>query len=109
MVGWFGFAELVTAAASIVVVDAGPPHQGCPDLELTRQAVAERAHPPAEESGEWRASYVVTQSSVPGEAEVLRLELVDPEGRVRLRREFAIAGESCDVVASAIALVLERY
>ncbi len=108
-VGGFALAQVLAAMASIVVIDAGQDHQGCPDLLLTRQEVAERVHPPEQESGEWSARYVVTQSSVPGEAQFVRLELADPAGRVRLRRELAIEGETCESVAQAIALVLERY
>ncbi len=109
MVGGFGLAELLAAAASIVVIDAGPAHQGCPNLETTRQKVVERVRPPEQDAGEWSARYVVTQSSAPGDPQFVRLELVDPRGRVRLRRELSIEGETCDSVAEAIALVLERY
>jgi hypothetical protein len=101
-------AEVTATPLSIVVLDAGPAHDGCPNLELTQRAVSERVRAESE-SGQWSARYVVTQSSVPGESEIVRLELSDPEGRVRLRREFALAGEDCEHVAEAIALVLERY
>jgi hypothetical protein len=109
MVAILLLAQVTAAPLSIVVSEAGPPREGCPNLELTQRAVNERLYGHDTEGGQWAARYVVTQSSVPGQNEVVRLELSDPEGRVRLRRELAIANEDCSDVAQAIALVLERY
>ncbi len=109
MVATLVLAGIAAAPLSVVVSEAGPPREGCPNLELTQHEVNERLRGHETEGGQWAARYVVTQSSVPGESEVVRLELSDPEGRVRLRRELAISGEDCSDVAQAIALVLERY
>jgi hypothetical protein len=102
-------AGVAAAPLSIVVSEAGAPREGCALLEQTQRGINERVGTQHAEGGTWAARYVVTQSSVPGESEIVRLELSDPEGRVRLRRELPIEGENCADVAQAIALVVERY
>ena len=71
MAAVLALAEIAAAPVSVVVSEVGPPHAGCPNLELTQRTVNERVHASDSEGGTWALRYVVTQSSVPGENEVV--------------------------------------
>jgi hypothetical protein len=82
----------------------------CPDLEQTRLAVAARVGELEVQPGKpWRASYTLVHSPSSGKPDVIRLELIDPDGNARLRRDLPLQGQSCRDMAEVIALVLDRY
>jgi hypothetical protein len=98
------------SASTGLVVETPAVDALCPDLQQTRLAVSARigeldvlpGHP-------WRASYTVVHAPSSGKPDVIRLELVDPDANVRLRRDLPLEGQSCRDMAEVIALVLDRY
>jgi hypothetical protein len=95
------------AAAGGLRVETDTPAALCPDVGEVRRAVRERLGE-IEGGGEWRATYALVHR--PGAAgDVVRLQLRDPDGRLRLRRDLPRAGESCVAVAQALVLVLEGF
>ena len=88
-------------------VETGTPAALCPDIAEVRQAVSERLN--IEGDGEWLASYDLVHRPQGESEDVVRLELRDPAGRLRLRRELPRSGASCVALAQAVAMVLETY
>lgn len=89
-----------------IVVDTDSPDAHCPDLHQTRAAVSARLG--AIRSQGFRAHYTIVHATGEIPRDFVLLELLSPEGEVRLRRELPI-DESCAAVADAIALVLDQY
>jgi len=88
-----------------LVVDTPSPDAFCPALEQTRNVIAARLGT-VELEGTWQASYVSVHRA---EGEFVVLSLRDPQGNVRLEREFPVQEGSCVTLSQVIALVLERY
>lgn len=89
-----------------IVVETDSPDAHCPDLHQTRAAVSARLG--AVQSQGFRARYTIVHARGEIPRDFVLLELLSPEGDVRLRRELPI-DESCAAVADAIALVLDQY
>jgi hypothetical protein len=89
-----------------IVVETDSPDAHCPDLHQTRAAVSARLG--AIRSQGFRARYTIVHAAAEIPHDFVLLELLSPEGEVRLRRELPI-DESCAAVADAIALVLDQY
>jgi hypothetical protein len=89
-----------------IVVETDSPDAHCPDLHRTRAAVSARLG--AIQSQGFRARYTIVHAAAEIPHDFVLLELLSPEGEVRLRRELPI-DESCAAVADAIALVLDQY
>jgi hypothetical protein len=102
-------ALLLTAvvAGTGLRVETGTPAALCPDIAEVRHAVSERLN--IEGEGEWVASYDLVHRPQRESEDVVRLELRDPAGRLRLRRELPRSGASCVALAQAVAMVLETY
>jgi hypothetical protein len=108
MTGWAPVLCGLAAAAGLRV-ETSTPDALCPDLGQVREA-AEARLGAVEGPGEWRASYGLIHRPDGAEAgDVVRLELHDPAGRLRLRRELPRAGESCAALARALVVVLDSY
>jgi hypothetical protein len=105
-----GFAPLLLMlAAGGLRVETSTPDALCPDLGQVRAAAQARLGD-IEGEGVWRASYGLIHRPDGVEAgDVVRLELHDPAGRLRLRRELPRAGESCTALARALVVVLDSY
>jgi hypothetical protein len=89
-------------------VESRTPDALCPDLAQVRAAIQARLGD-VEGGGEWLASYTLVHHPDSAEGDVVRLELSDPTGRSRLRRDLPRAGASCEAVAQAMVVVLESY
>jgi hypothetical protein len=90
-------------------VETGSPDALCPDLAATRRAVHDRIGQLALEGEQrWVARYTIGHAPSGG-GDYVQLVLKDGTETVRLERRLPLAGESCDTVVQAIALVLERY
>jgi hypothetical protein len=90
-------------------VETGSPDALCPDLSATRRAVHDRIGQLALEGEQrWVARYTIGHAPSGG-GDYVQLVLKDGTETVRLERRLPLAGESCDTVVQAIALVLERY
>ena len=90
-------------------VDTSTPDALCPDLGQVRAAARARLGD-IEAEGDWKASYALIHRPDGAEAgDVVRLELHDPAGRLRLQRELPRAGESCASLAQALVVILDAY
>ncbi len=97
------------AAASGLRVETSTPDALCPDLGQVRAAARARLGD-IEADGDWDASYALIHRPDGAEAgDVVRLELRDPAGRLRLQRELPRAGESCVSLAQALVVILDAY
>jgi hypothetical protein len=95
--------------ASGLRVDTTTPDALCPDLGQVRAAARARLGD-IEADGDWNALYALIHRPDGAEAgDVVRLELHDPAGRLRLRRELPRAGESCASLAQALVVILDAY
>jgi hypothetical protein len=99
------FAAL--GAAGGLRVETGTPAALCPDIGEVRRAVRDRLN--IEGEGEWLASYDLVHRPQAESGDVVRVELRDPGGRLRLRRDLPRSGESCVALAQAVAVVLESF
>jgi hypothetical protein len=88
-------------------VETGTPAALCPDIGEVRRAVRDRLS--VEGEGEWLASYDLVHRPSANAGDVVRVELRDPAGRVRLQRDLPRSGESCVALAQAVALLLESF
>jgi hypothetical protein len=96
------------ASSSGLRVETTTPDALCPELGQVRAAVRARLGA-IEAAGEWLASYALVHRPDADAGDVVRLELYDPGGRLRLRRDLPRAGESCTAVAQALVVVLDSY
>ncbi len=97
------------AATSGLRVDTSTPDALCPDLGQVRAAARARLGD-IEGNGDWRASYALIHRPDGAEAgDIVRLDLRDPSGRLRLQRELPRAGESCASLAQALVVILDAY
>jgi hypothetical protein len=104
-------AHLILAAAAAaggLRVETATPDALCPDIGQVRDGVRARLGE-IEGPGEWVASVALVHRPDAGAGDVVRLELRDPAGRLRLRRELPRAGESCKAVGQAVVLLLDAY
>jgi hypothetical protein len=103
---WFGVVTLLGR----LTVEAGTPDALCPDLATTEQAIGARLGAlETEGAAKWRLRY--TNGHAPNQAsgDFVRIELYDPENKLRLTRDLPMTGESCATMAQAIALVVDRF
>jgi len=108
VMGWAQPAMLLLAAAGALRVETTTPDALCPELGEVRRAVEARLGD-IEGAGPWLASYALVHRPDADAADVVRLELRDPSGRLRLRRDLPRAGASCRAVAQAMVVVLDSY
>ena len=88
-----------------MIVDTASPDALCPPIGATRELVAARLGN-VELEGTWHATYVLVHRSA---GDFVVLSLRDPNGALRLERQFPVRGGSCVTLSQMIALVLERY
>jgi hypothetical protein len=106
-----GVAGLVLGAAVVAAglrVESRSPDALCPDARQVSEG-ARRRIGEIEGSGEWLAALTLVHRPDGGASDVVRLELSDPEGRMRMRRELPRAGTSCTDVGQALVLLLDSY
>lgn len=104
-----GLLLWAVVGASGLRVDTTTPDALCPDLGQVRAAARARLGD-IEADGDWNALYALIHRPDGAEAgDIVRLELHDPAGRLRLRRELPRAGESCASLAQALVVILDAY
>ncbi|HEX2730510.1 MAG TPA: hypothetical protein VHM70_02860 [Polyangiaceae bacterium] len=101
----FPALALAFALSGGLTVESSSPDALCPPLALTRQAVEARLGS-VQLDGAWIARYGLVHRSG---GDFVTLELLDPEGQLKLAREFPLIASDCATTARVIALVLERY
>src|SRR6185436_20802045 len=105
---WAPFVGVLAIAGGLQV-DTSTPDALCPDIGQVRAAAQARLGD-IEAEGAWRASYALIHRPDGAESgDVVRLQLHDPTGRLRLQRDLPRAGESCAALARALVVVLESY
>lgn len=97
----------VAGTGAGIRVETSTPAALCPDIQEVRRVVHDRLT--IEGDGEWVASYDLVHRPDDEAGDIVRLELRDPAGRLRLRRELPRSGASCVALTQAVALVLETY
>jgi hypothetical protein len=92
-------------------VETGTPEALCPDIGQVRAEMRARLGDiEAQGNGDWLASYTLVHRPDATEGgDIVRLQLTDPAGRLRLRRDLVRAGESCAALARAVVVVLDAY
>lgn len=104
---------LLAAAASLtegLVIETGSPDALCPELAATQAAVRSRLGVVGVTGrAGWKARYTLWHSPGQDDRDFVRLELIGPDGTRQLNRDLPLQGSSCPTMASAIAIVLERY
>jgi hypothetical protein len=99
----------VLAVAGSLQVDTSTPDALCPDLGQVREAARARLGD-IEAEGAWRASYaLIHRPDGQQTGDIVRLQLHDPGGHLRLERDLPRAGESCAALARALVVVLDSY
>jgi hypothetical protein len=89
-------------------IETDTPAALCPGIASVREAAATRVGQ-IEGIGTWVASYGLVHRPEDERADVVRLEIRDPAGELRLQRDLPRAGQSCTAVAQAMVLVLESF
>jgi hypothetical protein len=107
MIGGVGVLLLVATVAGGLHIETGTPDALCPELSQVRAALATRLGD-IEGEGEWQARYALVHRPDAG-GDVVRLELRDPEGRLRLARALPRTGSSCTAVGQAMVLQLDAF
>src|SRR5262245_11095015 len=106
MTVWVLILTAATGAGGLRV-ETGTPDALCPEVGEVRRGVRDRLK--IEGTGEWLASYDLVHRPETQAGDVVRLELRDPGGRLRLSRDLPRSGESCVELAQALVLVLESF
>ncbi|HMA97513.1 MAG TPA: hypothetical protein VKP30_32735, partial [Polyangiaceae bacterium] len=81
----------------------------CPALKQTTEAVHARLGTLKSAQPGWRARYTVGHAPGSGQGDFVRLELFDPDQRLKLVRELPVGHASCSTLAQSIAIVLSGY
>ena len=102
-----GSLLLVATVAGGLHIETGTPDALCPELSQVRAALATRLGD-IEGAGVWQARYALVHRPDAG-GDVVRLELRDPEGRLRLERALPRTGTSCTAVGQAMVLLLDAF
>jgi hypothetical protein len=89
-------------------IETVTPEALCPPIASVQQAIAARIGQ-VEGTGEWRASYGLVHRPEGEQADVVRLQLYDPAGALRLTRDLPRAGPSCAAVTQAMVVMLESF
>ena len=92
-------------------VETGTPEALCPDIGQVRAEMRARLGDiEVQGAGDWLAAYTLVHRPDAAEGgDIVRLQLTDPAGRLRLRRDLVRAGESCAALARAVVVVLDAY
>lgn len=103
-------ADALALESDGFALETGSPDALCPELEATREIVARRLGSLVVEGHKgWLARYTIGHAPAGNPRDFVRLELLNPQGEVELRRDLPIEGDSCRTMAEVIALVLDRY
>jgi hypothetical protein len=92
-------------------IEAGTPDDLCPTQAATEAAVRGRLGGVLGRDGEgaWKARYSTWYAPEALGARVLRIEILDPGGRVQQTKDLQTAGATCESLATAIAVVVESH
>lgn len=98
------------ALASRLIVETGSPDALCPDVAGTEQAILARlGELEVNGAANWRVRYTIGHAPDDASGDFIRLEIRDPKGERRLRRDLPMAGESCSTIKQVIALIVDRF
>lgn len=98
----------IVLASTGLVIEPGTPDALCPTAAQVQDAVDSRVGRIELGEGEhFTARYTIVRRPLSGD--VVRLELLDPAGELRLQRDLPMAGETCATLAQTIALVLDHF
>lgn len=91
-------------------LDTDTPDALCPELGMAREAVAKRLGAlEVDGGGTWRGRYRIVHDPSGRRGDYVALSILDPQGAEQLKRELPIQGESCAVLAQAMALIIDGY
>jgi hypothetical protein len=101
----------VWAAGAGLEIEAGTPDDLCPEKAATEAAIRGRLGGVLGRDGEgaWKARYTTWYAPEALGARVLRIEILDPGGRLQQTKDIQTTGATCDSLAHAIAVVVESH
>jgi hypothetical protein len=99
---------LLAQSSSALRVETDSPDALCPQLSVTREAVAARLGTLAAPKG-WTARYTVGHAPDQPTGDFVRLRVYDPSGHLRMERDLPMVNGSCAEMARSIALLLDYY
>lgn len=105
MLSWFGVLGLLSGLA----VETGSPDALCPDIASAEAAIHARVGKLEGPADSWRVRYTIVHAPDSTAGDFVRLQLHDSVGELRLSRDLPLAAASCDTMAQAMALVVERF
>jgi hypothetical protein len=108
---WVHVWAMGAGASGGLEIEAGTPDDLCPEKAAVETAVRGRLGGVLGREGEgaWKARYATWYSPEALGARVLRIEIVDPAGKVEQTKDLQTAGATCESLAHAIAVVVESH
>lgn len=92
-----------------LTVETGSPDALCPDIASAEAAIRARVGKLEGSATAWRVRYTMVHAPDRTTGDLVRLEVLDASDEIRLSRDLPLSVESCDTLAQAMALVVERF
>jgi hypothetical protein len=90
-------------------VETGSPDALCPDVASARAKIGSRVGELEGPASAWRVRYTIVHAPDSTAGDFVRLQIFDSADELRLSRDLPLTAESCDTMAQAMALVVERF
>jgi hypothetical protein len=92
-----------------LTVETGSPDALCPDVASAQAAIDARVGELEGPADPYRVRYTIVHAPDSTAGDFVRLQILDAAGELRLSRDLPLTVESCDTMARAMALVVERF
>jgi hypothetical protein len=102
---WSGILGLLSGLA----VETGSPDALCPDVQSAEAAIGARVGELEGPADPYRVRYTIVHAPESAAGDFVRLQIFDSADELRLSRDLPLTAESCDTMAQAMALVVERF
>ncbi len=92
-----------------LIIETTTPRALCPAVSLVEAALSERMSFVEGHDARWRLVLENAHRTGPPPADLLRVQLKDQFGNLRLEQVLDVTGASCDVRAETVAIVIAEY
>ncbi|HEY3498739.1 MAG TPA: hypothetical protein VGK73_28805 [Polyangiaceae bacterium] len=99
----------VLGLLSGLTVETGSPDALCPDLASAEAKIGSRVGALEGPRSAWRVRYTIVHAPDSTTGDFVRLQIFDSADELRLSRDLPLTAESCDTMAQAMAVVVERF